>query len=281
VTSQPSSQSAVRSLRLPPTGHEVGRVAAKNLAKRYVLRKREVQALDDMTIDVAPGEFVALIGPSGCGKTTFLNIVAGFERPTSGEIAVDGRPVRGPGPDRGVVFQDYALFPWLTVLNNVRYGLRERGLPKDEATEIASRWIRQVGLDEFAEQYPHQLSGGMRQRVALIRVLVNEPKILLMDEPFAARDAMTRTALQGELVTLWERSGQTVIYVTHNVEEAIFLADRMVIMSRRPSRVSHVVEIDLPRPRDVTSVEFNQYRRRATELLDSGLSVNHRPEEGG
>jgi ABC-type nitrate/sulfonate/bicarbonate transport system ATPase subunit len=261
-------------------GQEVGRVQAKDLGKRYVSRKREVHALDEMTIDIAPGEFVAIIGPSGCGKTTFLNIVAGFERPTAGEIAVDGRPVKGPGPDRGVVFQDYALFPWLTVLNNVRYGLRECGVSKEEATEVASRWLHQVGLEEFAQQYPHQLSGGMRQRVALVRVLVNEPKILLMDEPFAALDAMTRTTLQRELVTLWERTGQTVVYVTHNVEEAIFLADRMVIMSRRPSRVSHVIVIDLPRPRDVTSIAFNEYRRRATDLLDSGLGLGNRPEGG-
>jgi NitT/TauT family transport system ATP-binding protein len=277
--SSPSlSVSAVEAIgRETPESH-AGRIEARNLQKRYVLRKREVLALDDMTIDVAPGEFVAIIGPSGCGKTTFLNIVAGFEPPSGGEISVDGRPVTGPGPDRGVVFQDYALFPWLSVLNNVRYGLRERGVPKREATEVASRWLRQVGLDESADQYPHQLSGGMRQRVALIRVLVNEPKILLMDEPFAALDAMTRTALQKELVTLWERTAQTVIYVTHNVEEAIFLADRMVIMSRRPSTISHVVEIDLPRPRDVTSVAFNDYRRRATDLLDSALGLRNQPE---
>jgi NitT/TauT family transport system ATP-binding protein len=258
-----------------------GRIEARGLQKRYFLRKREVLALDEMTIEIEPGEFVAIIGPSGCGKTTFLNLVAGFEAPTAGAILVDGRPVTGPGPERGVVFQDYALFPWLTVLSNVSYGLRERGVPKREATVVASRWLRQVGLDEFSEQHPHQLSGGMRQRVALVRVLVNEPKILLMDEPFAALDAMTRTSLQKELVTLWERTAQTVIYVTHNVEEAIFLADRMVIMSRRPSKISHVVHIDLPRPRDVTSVEFNEYRRRATDLLDSALSLGNQPQEGG
>lgn len=276
-----ASTSAVGTLAKVAAESHAGRVEARNLQKRYARRKREVLALDDMTIDVAPGEFVAIVGPSGCGKTTFLNIVAGFEPPTAGGISVDGRPVTGPGPDRGVVFQDYALFPWLSVLNNVRYGLRERGVPKREAAEVAFRWLHQVGLDDFVHQYPHELSGGMRQRVALIRVLVNEPKILLMDEPFAALDALTRTALQKELVTLWERTAQTVIYVTHNVEEAIFLADRVVIMSRRPSKISHVVEIDLPRPRDVTSVAFNDYRRRATDLLDSALGLSNRPEEGG
>jgi NitT/TauT family transport system ATP-binding protein len=280
MSSPSASASAVGTLAKVAAESNAGRIEALNLQKTYALRKREVLALDDMTIDVAPGEFVAIVGPSGCGKTTFLNIVAGFEPPTAGEISVDGRPVTGPGPDRGVVFQDYALFPWLNVLNNVRYGLRERGVPKREAAEVAFRWLHQVGLDEFGDQYPHELSGGMRQRVALIRVLVNEPKILLMDEPFAALDALTRTALQKELVTLWERTAQTVIYVTHNVEEAIFLADRVVIMSRRPSKISHVVEIDLPRPRDVTSVAFNDHRRRATEFLDSALGLSNRPEEG-
>lgn len=246
-----------------------GHILASDVRKTYDSRGTAMVAVDQLSLTIQPGEFVAIIGPSGCGKTTFLNMVAGFEEPTSGVITVDGTPIAGPGPERGVVFQEYALFPWLSVLSNVRYGLLERGVPKKEATAVAHRWLEQVGLDGFGDRYPHQLSGGMRQRVALVRVLANEPKILLMDEPFAALDAMTRSLLQKELLSLWQRTHQTVLFVTHNVEEAIYLADRMVIMSRRPNTIREVLTIDLPRPRDVTSTQFNDYRRSATGLLDA------------
>jgi NitT/TauT family transport system ATP-binding protein len=249
-----------------------GQILASELRKIYDYRGTAMVAVDHLTLAIQPGEFVAIIGPSGCGKTTFLNMVAGFEEPTAGVIKVDGAAIAGPGPERGVVFQEYALFPWLNVLANVRYGLLERGMPKKQATEVAHKWLEQVGLDGFGDRYPHQLSGGMRQRVALVRVLANEPKILLMDEPFAALDAMTRSLLQKELLSLWQRSHQTVLFVTHNVEEAIYLADRMVIMSRRPNAIREVVTIDLPRPRDVTSTQFNDYRRSATGLLDAVAS---------
>ena len=251
-----------------------GRIQCRQAQKIFydISRHEEVIALQDMTIDIDAGEFVAVIGPSGCGKTTFLNIVAGFEFQTAGQITIDGKTISGPGPDRGVVFQDYALFPWLSVLHNVRYGLVERGIGRRQADETATRWLKQVGLEAFGNKYPHELSGGMRQRVALIRVLANEPKILLMDEPFAALDALTRSVLQKELLALWERTHQTVVFVTHNVDEAIYLADRMVIMSHRPSRVKEVVTIELERPRDVTSDAFNQYRRRATKSLEVEVS---------
>jgi len=251
-----------------------GRIQCRQAQKIFydISRHEEVVGLQDMTLDINAGEFVAVIGPSGCGKTTFLNIVAGFEFQTAGEITIDGKAITGPGPDRGVVFQEYALFPWLSVLHNVRYGLIERGISKKAADLTATRWLKQVGLDEFSGKYPHELSGGMRQRVALIRVLANEPTILLMDEPFAALDALTRSVLQKELLALWERSHQTVVFVTHNVDEAIFLADRMVIMSHRPSVVKEIVRVDLERPRDVTSDAFNAYRRHATKSLEAEVS---------
>jgi NitT/TauT family transport system ATP-binding protein len=254
----------------PASQHEprAGSIVADSVQKTYSYRGQTMMAVDHLSLDIAPGEFVAIIGPSGCGKTTFLNMVAGFEAPSSGSITVDDAPIAGPGPDRGVVFQEYALFPWLSVLANVRYGLLESGMARGDATDVAHKWLEQVGLDGFGDRYPHQLSGGMRQRVALVRVLANEPKILLMDEPFAALDAMTRSLLQTELLALWERTNQTVVFVTHNLEEAIYLADRMVIMSRRPNTIRETTTIDLPRPRDVTGRQFNDYRRFATGLLN-------------
>jgi NitT/TauT family transport system ATP-binding protein/sulfonate transport system ATP-binding protein len=210
---------------------------------------------------------VTVIGPSGCGKTTLLSIVAGFERPTSGEILVDDQPIDGPGADRGVVFQEYALFPWLTLRQNVEYGPRERRVPPGEARNIVDRTLRLVNLEGADHRYPHELSGGMRQRVALARVLVNDPKILLMDEPFAAVDAQTRAALQRELARLWAETGKTVLFVTHSVEEAVLLGDRVIAMTPRPARVKEDVAVALPRPRDPTSPAFNDYRRAIEKLL--------------
>jgi NitT/TauT family transport system ATP-binding protein len=227
----------------------------------------EIVALGNFTLDIKAGELITIVGPSGCGKTTLLNIAAGFERHTAGRILIDGQPIAGPGPDRGVVFQEYALFPWLRVAQNVAYGLVERGMPKSEAHELADSWLERVGLEGFGNKYPHELSGGMRQRVALIRVLANDPRILLMDEPFAALDALTRGVLQKELEILWEETRKTVIFVTHNVEEAIYLGDRMVIMSARPSSIKTIVPITLPRPRDPTAREFNEHRKFAAEQL--------------
>ncbi len=247
-----------------------GRITCDQVRKVYQDRKgrNEIVALGSFSIDVHPGEFITVVGPSGCGKTTLLNITAGFEQQTAGTILVDDKPVTGPGPDRGVVFQEYALFPWLKVAQNVAYGLIERGVPRKEAAQQAEGWLARVGLQEFGSKYPHQLSGGMRQRVALIRVLANDPRIMLMDEPFAALDALTRSVLQKELEVLWEQAHKTVIFVTHNVEEAVFLGDRMVIMSSRPSSIKTIVPIDLPRPRDVTDEKFNEYRKLAAHQLE-------------
>ena len=211
---------------------------------------------------------MTVLGPSGCGKTTLLNIVASFESASGGEVLLDGEPVRKPGPDRGVVFQEYALFPWLTVQQNIEFGLRERRMPRLERRERVRRQIASVGLSGFEQRYPQELSGGMRQRVALARLLINNPKILLMDEPFAALDAQTRSMMQQELLGVWSAERRTVIFITHNIEEAVLLGDRVVVMTARPGRIKEIVAIELARPRDVTSTEFNEIRRRVTVLLE-------------
>jgi ABC-type nitrate/sulfonate/bicarbonate transport system ATPase subunit len=245
------------------------RIVCQQLTKNYfdLDSGKAVNALNGIDIDIADDEFLTILGPSGCGKTTFLNIVAGFEQASGGKLELDGGVITGPGPDRGVVFQEYALFPWLDVQANVEFGLRERGVPAAKRRELARKQIAAVGLASFEKRYPHELSGGMRQRVALARVLVNDPKILLMDEPFAALDAQTRTLMQEELLNVWYSDRRTVIFITHNIEEAIFLGDRVVVMTSRPGKFKEVVPVDLPRPRDVTSKEFNEIRRHVTGLL--------------
>jgi NitT/TauT family transport system ATP-binding protein len=247
-----------------------GRIECRAVRKTYrdAAGNTEVLALDGLTLDVEAEEFLMLLGPSGCGKSTLLNIMAGFERPDAGGVSVDGRAVERPGPERGVVFQDYALFPWLNVQQNVEYGLREKGLGAAERARIAGRYLEMVGLRGFERRFPHELSGGMRQRVALIRVLAIDSQILLMDEPFAAVDAQTRTILQEELQRLWLASRKTVVFVTHSVEEAVFLADRIAVMTSRPGLVKAIVPVDLPRPRDMTSDAFNRYRRDVTHLIE-------------
>ena len=251
-------------------------IACRRLGKAYydIRNGERVVALDEVSLEIQRGEFVTVIGPSGCGKTTLLNIVAGFEGPSSGEVLVEGQPIQGPGADRGVVFQEYALFPWLTLRQNVEYGPRERGVPRAEASEIVDRTLRLVSLHGADNRYPHELSGGMRQRVALARVLVNDPKILLMDEPFAAVDAQTRAVLQREVARLWAETGKTVLFVTHSVEEAVLLGDRVVTMTPRPGRVKDDVAVELARPRDPTSPVFNDHRRAIERMLaDAGAAA--------
>lgn len=242
------------------------------LGKHYGPENSGVQAMADVTLHVQAGEFVAVVGASGCGKSTLLRILAGFETATSGSVAVSGKPVTGPGPDRGVVFQDYGLFPWLTVRENVAYGPARKRLAKNEVTALVDRFVTAVGLDRFADRYPGQLSGGMQQRVAIARVLANEPSVLLMDEPFGALDALTRSDLQTELRRIHRDTRTTVMFVTHSIEEAVYLADRVVVMSGAaakgvPGHVLDVVPIDLPEERDVTAPEFNEYKRRISELV--------------
>jgi NitT/TauT family transport system ATP-binding protein len=225
------------------------------------------EALRNANLTIDAGEFVCLIGTSGCGKSTLLRMIAGFETPTSGQILMDGKSISGPGPDRGMVFQDYGLFPWLTVKGNIAFGPIARGRPKREAAETASRFVTMMGLDRFVDSYPHQLSGGMKQRVAIGRVLANDARLALMDEPFGALDAMTRERLQDELLTIWRATGLSVVFVTHSLEEAIFLADRVVVMSPGPGRIVAEERISLERPRDVSSPAFNDIRRHLALLL--------------
>jgi NitT/TauT family transport system ATP-binding protein len=226
-----------------------------------------ILALRGANLVIEPGEFICLIGASGCGKSTLLRMIAGFERQTEGEVVMRGRPVTGPGPDRGMVFQDYGLFPWLTVRGNIGFGPAERGKKRQEVARVADRFIAMMGLERFADVYPHQLSGGMKQRVAIGRVLANEAHLALMDEPFGALDAMTRERLQEELLAIWRATNLSVVFVTHALEEAIVLADRVVVMSPGPGRIVAEERITLERPRDVSSPEFNAIRRRLAALL--------------
>lgn len=251
------------------------RIVARGLRKDFVdiSRGEIVTALDGIDLDIGDDEFLTILGPSGCGKSTLLNIIAGFDRPTGGTIQLDGRIIEEPGPDRGVVFQEYALFPWLNVAQNIEFGLRERGVPKAERQLRIQEQIASVGLRGFDNRYPHELSGGMRQRVALARVLVNDPKILLMDEPFAALDAQTRTIMQSELLRVWSAERRTALFITHNIEEAVLLGDRVVVMTARPGRIKDIVPVKLGRPRDVTSAEFNETRRYVSSLLENEVQA--------
>jgi ABC-type nitrate/sulfonate/bicarbonate transport system ATPase subunit len=244
----------------------------RGVTKRYPVEDGEIDALAPIDLSIEAGEFACLIGASGCGKSTLLRIIAGFEEPTAGELFVRGRPVTGPGSDRGMVFQDYALFPWMTVRQNIAFGPRQRRLPRDEIDATAKTFEKLVGLERFSTRYPSQLSGGMKQRVAIARVLANNADILLMDEPFGALDALTREQLQRELLQIWTRTGVTVIFVTHSVEEAVLLADRVLVMSAGPGRIESDYPVRLPRPRDVSSPEFNTVRRDITLRLKSHLA---------
>jgi nitrate ABC transporter ATP-binding subunit len=248
------------------------RLAIRGVTKRFAAGDEEIEALARVDLTIAEGEFVCLIGASGCGKSTLLRIVAGFEEPTTGEVQVNGKPITGPGSDRGMVFQDYALFPWMSVKQNISFGPRQRNLPRAEIERVSSEFVRLVGLERFADRYPSQLSGGMKQRVAIARVLANDASILLMDEPFGALDALTREQLQHELLQIWARTRVTIIFITHSVEEAVLLADRVLVMSAGPGRIANDVPIDLPRPREVSSPEFNQVRRDLARRLTSHIA---------
>jgi NitT/TauT family transport system ATP-binding protein len=238
-----------------------------------------VHAVDNASIRIAASEFLCIVGPSGCGKSTLLNIMAGFLTPTSGEIRIGGKPVTGHGMDRGVVFQDFAqLFPWRTALGNVAFGLEMKGIGKAAREKIALEQLSLVKLEKFAHAYPHHLSGGMQQRVAIARALAYNPSVLLMDEPFAALDALTRDAMQRLLAEVWRATRKTVVYVTHNVAEAVYLADRVVVMTPHPGRVKMEVPITLARPRDPLSVEFLQCQKDLLRHLGSDTDAPEEPE---
>ena len=237
-------------------------IELRNISLEYESADSPVTALQDVSFSVEPAEFLCVVGQSGCGKTTMLNIVAGFLKPTKGGILIGGKAVTGKGLDRGVVFQDFAqLFPWRTAQRNVEFGLEMKGIAKEEREETALRFLKLVNLEKFARSYPHELSGGMQQRVAIARALAYNPAVLLMDEPFAALDALTREEMQRFLVDVWRETKKTVVYVTHNVAEAVYLADRVIVFSPHPGTVKAQVKITLPRPRDTLSVEFLEYQK--------------------
>jgi ABC-type nitrate/sulfonate/bicarbonate transport system ATPase subunit len=240
-------------------------IEIRDVTLEYETPKGSVRAVERASFGAKPSEFVCIVGPSGCGKTTLLNMIAGFFPPSQGEIRINGAAVSGQGLDRGIVFQDFAqLFPWRTALGNVTFGLEMKGVPKDERERIAREQLRLVKLEKFADSYPHHLSGGMQQRVAIARALAYNPRVLLMDEPFAALDALTRDEMQRLLAEVWRETKKTVIYVTHNVAEAVYLADRVIVMTPHPGRIKAEVPIRLARPRDPLSVEFLEHQK---ELL--------------
>ncbi|MHC1770581.1 MAG: ABC transporter ATP-binding protein [Flexilinea sp.] len=235
------------------------------------VHQKEVVAVEATSLSVAENEFDSLVGPSGCGKSTLLRAAAGLEQPSHGEIRVDGRPIDLPGADRGLVFQGYTLFPWLSVRDNIRFSLKKSLLSAGEKDEQVNRYIHLIGLEGFENSYPNQLSGGMRQRVAIARALVYQPRILLMDEPFGALDAQTRILMQELLLEVWENQRSTVLFVTHDVEEAILLSDRIFVMTARPGKIKAIIDVNLPRPRSLfdleSSPEFNVYKRQLLELV--------------
>jgi NitT/TauT family transport system ATP-binding protein len=244
------------------------KIVVDHVSKEFVTKRGEVHALDDVSLEVAEGEFVCLVGPSGCGKSTLLDIMAGLTKPDSGQILADGEPVEGPGRQRLVMFQEPALFPWLDVLGNVMFGLKlTPGLRKAERKDRAQHFLRMVGLEAFAHANVHELSGGMKQRAALARALAPDPQVLLMDEPFAALDAITRDQLYADIQRIWAETGKTIVFVTHNVREAVCLGDRVLLMSPRPGRITHEFKIPLPRQRDINSVELARYSTEVARAL--------------
>ena len=245
---------------------------ASGVTKRYERGGKSLPIVEIAEFAVREGEFITVIGPSGCGKSTFLHIVGGFIAPETGSIRVYGKEVSGPGPDRGMMFQEFSLFPWKSEAGNIAWGLEAQGFGKEKIDEVVARQLAMIGLTEFRNHYPAELSGGMKQRTALARVLAFDPKVLLMDEPFGALDAQTREQMQEELMSLWERTRKTVVFVTHDIDEAVFLADRVVVLTARPARIREEVKIDLPRPRDIEvrkSVKLLEYRNYIWDLIRS------------
>jgi NitT/TauT family transport system ATP-binding protein len=253
-------------------------IAIQGVNKIFATADREVVALKDIHLDIPQGQFVCLLGPSGCGKSTLLNAVAGFSLPSSGRITADGQAVTGPGPDRGMVFQEYALFPWMTVEKNIAFGLEIKGVSAAQIADTVGTLLAKLGLTDFRTRFPKDLSGGMRQRVAIARILALDSPILLMDEPFGALDALTRRNLQDELLRIWSELGKTVIFVTHSIEEAIYLADRIVVMTYRPGTVKRDLLVDLPRLRDPSSPAFNALKRELGGLVMEEQQRHHDAE---
>lgn len=244
------------------------KIVINHLRKVYKTDEQETVALEDFSLEIDKGELVSIVGPSGCGKTTLLRLVAGLMEPSSGEVVIGGSKCTGPGPDRGMVFQEFALFPWRSVRKNVEFGLEIAGVPAEERRMTAERYIKAVGLEGFEDHRVHELSGGMKQRVGIARALVTKPDVLLMDEPFGALDAQTRNIMQGELLRIVEKTDTTILFVTHSVDEAVYLSDRIVVLTKRPASIKDIVEIDIPRPRDRASPEFIRLRKHILNLLE-------------
>jgi len=250
------------------------KIGARNVSKHYPTAEGTMVALEDFSLDVADGEFVCIVGPSGCGKSTFLRMLAGLEDLSLGSIEIRPGTVAGK-PLNSVVFQEYAIFPWKTVADNVAFGLEMRGIGRKERQDTARYWLDRVGLSKFAGYYPHQISGGMKQRVSIIRALANDPEVLLMDEPLGALDAQTRVVLQEELLRIWEETRKTVVYITHSLDEAVLLGDRVILMSAQPGRHLATFEIDLPRPRSIATTNtprFAEYRAQIWEMLSAEVT---------
>lgn len=254
------------------------KLQVSNIIMKFRTRRgAEVTAVDNLSLEVADREFISIVGPSGCGKSTLLRVIAGLVEPSAGEVLLDGRRIEGPSAERGMVFQTYTLFPWLTVRGNVEFGSRLRAMPAAQRTQVAQSYIEMIGLKNFEHHYPKELSGGMMQRVAIARALANDPEVLLMDEPFGALDAQTRIIMQELLVNLWQRTPKTIIFVTHDIDEAIFLSERVYIMTARPGRIKQVLTVDLPRPRSldlITSPIFLDMKRAVLDSIkEEGLKA--------
>ena len=245
----------------------MSQIIVNNVQKVFKTPGKDVIALKDINLEIKAGEFVCLLGPSGCGKSTLLNAVAGFALPSAGEITVEGKKITGPGPERGMVFQEYALFPWMTIAQNIAFGLQVQKKEKAEIDLTVNQLLDLLHLTDFRDRFPKDLSGGMRQRVAIARVLALDSPIMLMDEPFGALDALTRRNLQDELLRIWEKLGKTILFVTHSIEESIYLADRIVVMTYRPGTVKRDQLVTMPRPRDPASAEFNELKRELGRLV--------------
>ena len=239
------------------------------LSKEFVKNSDEpVEALVDISVEVMDGEFICILGPSGCGKTTLLRIIAGLDHPTSGSVRIDGTVIDRPNRKLGMIFQDYSLYPWRTVNENIAFGLEVQGVVEEERAGIVQKYLALTGLSEFGTSYPYELSGGMRQRIAVVRALAVDPKVLLMDEPFGALDAQTRNKLQYDLLDIWGKTKKTILFFTHSVDEAVFLADRILVLTPRPGRICDVTPVDRPHPRNRTSVEFAQIRRHVLDMIN-------------
>ena len=250
-------------------------IQLNNVGKVFKKDDRETVAITDFSLNIKKNELVSILGPSGCGKTTILRLIAGLTEPTSGEVIVDNVKVIEPGSDRGMVFQDFALFPWRSVRKNIEFGLEVAGVPKEERADKVNQYLDIVGLEKFADSRIHELSGGMKQRVGIARAMVNDPKVVLMDEPFGALDAQTRNIMQAVLIDILDKTDQTIVFVTHSVDEAVFLSDRIIIMTKRPGTIKEIIDLPWPRPRDRASMEFTALRKRIlTELEKENVMEN-------